>query len=265
MIDTISGPDFACPICKGRLEMQGEGLRCAPCELAIPEVEGILDFTVLPEGAGSRREPALKRAYAAFFNLIAPIYESWGWYQLTLNLSGARESSIASIARFVGETLEGTTGAILDVACGPATYGRRIAAPSRPVVGVDLSPGMLRQGRAFLEREGISNVRLARARVERLPFSAGVFDGAICAGSLHLFPDPAQALGEIARTLKDGAPIAIQTFLLSKKESSVIKDRIGYHSYEELELRRSLAAAGFEALEASIVGTVLMMRAKKKQ
>ena len=255
---------YMCTICKGELQPSGEELRCAACDLSFQSKGGLFDFTALPADASVIKESSLKRAYSAFFNLIAPIYESWIWYQLTLNLSGAGDSSIASIARFVGEALGNTSGSILDVACGTATYGRRIASSSRRIYGVDLSSGMLRRGSAFLAREGIDNVSLARATVERLPFGDAAFDGAICCGSLHLFPDPLIALREIARTLKAKAPLALQTFQTGRKDgANTLNDKIGYHKYEAEELRGRLEAAGFGEIGIKEVGTVLLAKARK--
>jgi ubiquinone/menaquinone biosynthesis C-methylase UbiE len=139
-------------------------------------------------------------------DFLAPIYESRLWYQLLLNLSGAGSSSLDSIASFHTTTLADVTGSVLDVACGTATYSRRIASPSRDVCGIDISMGMLRKGMAYVARDGIPGVYLARARVEELPFENAVFDGVICSGSPHLFPDTVLALREIARTMKAGAP-----------------------------------------------------------
>ena len=69
---------------------------------------------------------------------LAPIYEGNLWHSFILKtLASARSSSLDSIFSFVSNTLEGITGTVLDVACGPATYGRRIASHNRNVYGVD--------------------------------------------------------------------------------------------------------------------------------
>lgn len=254
--------EYVCPACKGKLRGEGGKLVCPLCSLDFPDERGIPDFAKAFEG--QERPTLMKRAYGAFFDFIAPIYESWAWYQLTLNLSGARESSIESIARFVAEVLDGVEGAILDIACGPATYGRRIVSPQRHVYGIDLSPGMLKQGAAFVAREGRVGVSLSRSRAERLPFPASSFDAAICCGSFHLFPDPAGALREIGRAMKDGAPFVLQTFLTGGKEGKGdARDKIGYHAYEENELGDRLAAGGFEEVRIDRVGTVLLARSRK--
>ena len=125
---------------------------------------------------------------------LAPVYEGALWQSFILNMAGGRNSSLQSIAHFIAKTLEGVTGSVLDVACGPATYGRRMTSPDRSVYGIDFSMGTLQQGMKNIARDGIANIHLARTRVEELPFEDAVFDGAICGGSLHLFPDTALAL-----------------------------------------------------------------------
>jgi len=148
------------------------------------------------------------------------------------------------------------------VACGTATYGRRVATPERTVWGIDLSTGMLRQGLRYLVKDHITNVYLARANVMRVPFPPGVFDGIICAGSLHLFPNPVAALKEVRQTLKPGAPLALQTFLPQpEKKKPSIKQRTGFHEFQPDELLACLAEAGFGDCNPTIRGTVIMVAA----
>ena len=190
---------YVCPECKNPLHNNGMAINCDYCNFTFPDNEGLIDFTSKSLTKDASQNSLIRRAYGKFFDILAPIYESPAWYQLTLNLSGAKGNSIQSIADFVIKILNGVSGSILDVACGTATYGRRIILPNRSVYGIDLSIGMLRQGARFLAKAAISNVHLSRANVIKLPFANGVFDGAVCAGSIHLFPDPCIALLEISR------------------------------------------------------------------
>ena len=254
---------YVCPACKKHVRRLAQGMCCDWCGQAFPNMGGAPDFTVGQGLVEDTQSSLIRRAYGRFFDLIAPIYESPAWYQLTLNLSGARGNSIRSIAEFLQTSLAGVTGTILDVACGPATYSRRIALPTREVYGIDLSVGMIRQGLRYLKKASLSNVHLARANVLHLPFEAAVFDGAICAGSIHLFPDLAVALREIKRTMKVGAPLAVQTFVpASSKGKPSIKQKTGFHEYQPQELIEQLSNAGFGELTACLNGTVLLARAK---
>ena len=134
---------------------------------------------------------------------MARIYETKLWYPVVLKVYGGFHSlSFAQLIAKVTEKMQTTEGRVLDVACGPGTYGRRIASPSREVFGIDVSMGMLRQGAIYIANENNPHMHFARARVEALPFADRLFDAALCCGSLHLFADTVIALREIARVLQ---------------------------------------------------------------
>jgi SAM-dependent methyltransferase len=251
---------FACPTCKRPLRSGDHVLCCDACNRTYPIVGGIPDFLSQTSLASSTAR------IARAMDFFAPIYESRLLAAVLLNLSGVRGSAqfIDRIARLHAESLQGITGAVLDVACGPATYTRRLASPSRSVYGIDISMGVLQQGTAYVAREGITGVRLARARVEELPFADTVFDGAVCSGALHLFPDTVRSLREIARTLKPGAPLSVQTFIAGTTIiNRLLQNRSWLHSFKLDELPPYLTEAGFEAFQPEVDGIVLTFRARK--
>jgi SAM-dependent methyltransferase len=257
-ITPIKPISFACPKCKRPLHSGENALQCSECNRTYPIEDGIPDFI----SGDSSLAPVSSMAKKV--DLMAPIYESRLWYQLALRLGGAISSSVGSIARFHSETLEGITGSVLDVACGPATYGRRIASPSRSVYGIDISMGMLRQGMTYIVRDHVPGVHLARSRVEELPFEDAVFDGAICSGSLHLFPDTVLSLREIERTMKTGAPLSVQTFIAGKAViNRLLKPFQKVRSFELLELQKYLTEAGFEGFRSKLDGVVLTFSTRK--
>jgi SAM-dependent methyltransferase len=251
---------FACPKCKRPLRPGDSALHCSECDRNYPILDGIPDFLsedLLVSTAPNYRD--IKR-----MEFLAPIYEGRLWHSFILNMAGGRNSSIQGIASFISKTLEGVTGTILDMACGPATYGRRIASPSRNVFCMDFSMGTLRQGLINIARDGVSGIRLGRASVEQLPFESAVFDGAICGGALHLFPDTALALREIGRTMKAGAPLAVTTFVAGNSLlSRLIKRRKNMHVFELPRLQQYLAEAGFEGFESELDGAFIMFRTRK--
>jgi ubiquinone/menaquinone biosynthesis C-methylase UbiE len=117
---------------------------------------------------------------------------------------------------------------------------------------------------AYVARDNIPGVHLARARVEELPFEDAVFDGGICSGSLHLFPDTVLSLREIARTLKPGAPLSVQTFISGKTViNRLLQKRSWLHTFKLDELQQYLAEAGFEEFQPELEGIVLTFRARK--
>ena len=255
---SIKPISFACPKCKRPLLTGENALRCSECNRTYPVIDNIPDFVL--DGL-----PAIVEQ-SKFFDVLAHIYESWFWQSFFLLLNSAGRSSLRSIASFISGTLNGVTGNVLDVACGPATYGRRIASPFRNDYGIDVSMGMLRQGMTYVARDGIPGVHLARSRVEELPFEDDVFDGAICGGSLHLFPDTALALREIARTLKAGAPLAVTTFVVGNSLAArLVKQGKNkkMHAFKLPELQQYLSEAGFEGFALKQDGTFITFSTHK--
>jgi SAM-dependent methyltransferase len=259
----ITPLSFACPKCKRPLRSGANTLHCDECNRTYSILAGIPDFLL----GDARASLAPVRRMAKGVDFLAPIYESRLWYQLLLNLAGAGSSSLQSIANFHSKTLEGISGSILDVACGPVTYGRRIASSTRVVYGIDISMGMLRRGMTYAARDGVAGIHLARASVNELPFEEAVFDGAICSGSLHLFPDTMQALREIVRTMKAGAPLSVQTFVAGGQSRlmRLLGRRRNVHAFELPELERYLTEAGFERFVPKLDGILLTFSACKAE
>jgi SAM-dependent methyltransferase len=252
---------FACPKCKRPLRSADNALYCTECNRTYPIAGGIPDF--LSQGSLA---PATLRI-ARVMDIVAPIYESWLFASVLLKLSGIHSSGsrfFDGVASFHSESLKDITGAVLDVACGPATYSRRIASASRNVYAIDVSMGVLLQGMTFVARDGVQGVHLARARVEELPFENAVFDGSVCSGSLHLFPDTVLSLREIARTMKPGAPLSVQTFVAGNTViNRFMQKRSWLHTFQLVELQQYLTAAGFEEFRPELDGIVLTFSARK--
>ncbi|MGB8386897.1 methyltransferase domain-containing protein [Mycobacterium sp.] len=269
----IKQVSFACPKCKHSLGSVNNGLYCNMCDRTYPVLRNIPDFLSGDSEAGNAPVfggisglTTLNRM-ARRMDRFAHFYESKFFVSALLKLSGIRSDSshfMDGIASFHAKTLEGITGAVLDVACGPATYSRRTATPLRNIYGIDISMGMLRQGMTYAERDRVTGVYLARARVEELPFEDAVFAGVICSGSLHLFPDPVLALREIARTMKSGAPLSVQTFVAGKTLiNRFLQGHSWVHTFELDGLRQDLIQAGFEEFRPEVDGIVLTFGARK--
>jgi ubiquinone/menaquinone biosynthesis C-methylase UbiE len=90
---------------------------------------------------------------------------------------------------------------ILDLACGPGTMSRRLAAlvaPQGEVVGVDLAPGMIDLARS----SNIANARFEIMDIEQLSFGDGSFDAAICGHGFQFASDLPRAMTEARRVLR---------------------------------------------------------------
>ena len=259
---------YACPLCKRLLRQEEGALRCSTCSHAYPIREGIPDFIL--EELSRSADPVLRRM--RFIDRMARIYETRLWYPVVLNLYGGFHSpSLAQMISIVSQKVQSTNGRVLDIACGPGTYGRRIASPSKEVFGIDVSMGMLRQGAAYVAEEGTRNVHFARARVEALPFEDGLFDAALCCGSLHLFADTVIALREMARVMKPAAVLSVFTFgagrggvLKFRRVREWSRRNVGLHAFDLSEMEQYLTASGFEDFQPEMSGSILTFSARKQ-
>ncbi|HYA23473.1 MAG TPA: methyltransferase domain-containing protein [Terriglobales bacterium] len=263
---------YACPACKQDLEPVHNGLSCHVCAKTYPILNGIPDFLLgnLEESSNRSLRVVGKKDSRPLLNFLASAYESCV-YPLVCNLYGGWHStSLKQLAHDVADIVGSRDGVILDAACGPGTYGRRIASASRTVLGVDICMSMMRRGVHYVERGHIPNVHFARATVEALPFRAGLFDAAICAGSLNHFSDVLLVLREINRTMKVGAPLAVMCFALINSgliKYKSIRDRAekgGGHIYSVAALERYVIDAGFEDFRPHTYGSVLVFSAHKR-
>lgn len=96
---------------------------------------------------------------------------------------------------------------ILDVASGAGNDARALAGAGARVVGVEPSSRMLGLARLCEEKQPASapRARFVQAWGDVLPFADGVFDAALCKGSLDHFDRPGEAIAEMARvTRSDG-------------------------------------------------------------
>lgn len=101
---------------------------------------------------------------------------------------------------------------VLDVACGTGLVSFRAAelvGTTGAVVGTDISQGMIDAARATAADRGIDHASFERGDAERLPFTDGIFDAALCGLGLMYVPDPESALGEMRRLLKPGGRVAV--------------------------------------------------------
>jgi SAM-dependent methyltransferase len=96
---------------------------------------------------------------------------------------------------------------VLDVACGGGTSFSRGAPATRGLlVGVDLSPVMLRYAGDRRRALGLDGrVAFVRANALSLPFRAGSAARALSFNGLQLVQDPGAVLGEVRRALRPGS------------------------------------------------------------
>jgi SAM-dependent methyltransferase len=175
-------------------------------------------------------------------------------------------------ARLLVDRLEIAAGeAVLDVACGPGSVTRivaaRVSATGR-VTGCDLSEPMLALARSKLAVAGHAAIDYHQAPADRLPVPDASYDAVTCQQGLQFFPDRPAALQEMRRVLRPGGRVGIVVWtpIENSPPFEALADGVEEIAGEELaqryrngpfgltdpgKLRRLLAGAGFDAVHIS--------------
>jgi demethylmenaquinone methyltransferase/2-methoxy-6-polyprenyl-1,4-benzoquinol methylase len=103
---------------------------------------------------------------------------------------------------------------VLDVATGPAGVALELAdRTDANIVGIDLSPDMLAQGRRHVAAAGRDGrIGLVLGQAEHLPFPDASFDAVTFTYLLRYVADPAATIVELARVVKAGGSMASLEF-----------------------------------------------------
>ena len=99
---------------------------------------------------------------------------------------------------------------VLDVACGTGVAARAAAdrtGGSGSVVGLDLNPAMLEVAARIRP-----DLQWREGDVSELPFESESFDAVLCQSAVFFFPDVDRAFAEMARVVRPGGMVAIQTY-----------------------------------------------------
>lgn len=104
-------------------------------------------------------------------------------------------------------------GKLLDVATGTADLAIMGAAIAQHVTGVDISQGMLDQGRVKVEKAALNNhIDLVRADAAELPFPDAAFDAVTVAFGARNFEVLENGIRGMARVLKPGGRLLVLEF-----------------------------------------------------
>ncbi len=107
---------------------------------------------------------------------------------------------------------------VLDVACGAGHACEQAAPHVRQVVGIDLTPALLRSGAERLRDAGLRNVLLQQGDATSLPFVAASFDLVVCRSSVHHIPHPETAVAEMARVCRPGGRVVVSDMTAPEDE-----------------------------------------------
>jgi ubiquinone/menaquinone biosynthesis C-methylase UbiE len=102
---------------------------------------------------------------------------------------------------------------VLDVACGAGHAAEQAAPLVRQVVGIDITPALLRLGSERVRAAGLDNVLFQEGDANALPFLDDSFDVVVCRSSLHHFPDPRRAVAEMARVCRPDGRVVVSDMI----------------------------------------------------
>ena len=94
---------------------------------------------------------------------------------------------------------------VLDVGAGAGALAIALGPLVRHVVGVDIVPELLAEGR----KRAPANVELVEADATALPYERGSFDLVCTARTLHHLPRPEVVLAEMSRVLRPGGTMLV--------------------------------------------------------
>jgi len=154
---------------------------------------------------------------------------------------------------------------VVDVGCGTGWFLRELvgAHPGIRGVGVDLSPGMVREAQRCATQEGCSSLRFIQADWEEQEVEARVgryldrpADVVACTSAFHYFADPLAALQRMRRLLAPGGRVFIieramdgsaLTKIWDLLHRYVVRDGVEFHDSQRLI--EMMETAGFSQVE----------------
>jgi SAM-dependent methyltransferase len=247
---------FRCPRCGGRLRLVESRLECARRH-RFPEVEGVFDL--------------LGTTAAGGFDFFATPY---GW----LYDSGVKSRGLAGVAArllwgaAIGEMYDMMDAGVrcepgqvvLDVPCGGAPSLRTAAGRMRGTyVGIDLSLPMLTRAAAVRREENLDGVVLIRGDVTDLPLEDATVDRVLCFNGLHVLPDKAAALEQMARVLRPGGECWGTAVVGGPMTRPWIRGALFFHPGDAAEIKATAKASGFATWRQHQSGAVLFFRGRR--
>jgi arsenite methyltransferase len=146
------------------------------------------------------------------------------------NVPDASVASFAGVANphSLGRIEEGAT--VLDLGCGAGTdllIAAQMVGPSGHLIGVDMTPAMLRVAAASAREMGLADrVELHESLIETLPLPDAEVDIVISNGVIDLVPDKEAVFDEIDRVLKPGGRVQFADVCIHNEVSEDARKRI---------------------------------------
>jgi 2-polyprenyl-3-methyl-5-hydroxy-6-metoxy-1,4-benzoquinol methylase len=118
---------------------------------------------------------------------------------------------------------------LLDIGCGTgvdALVASKVVGPSGKVMGIDITPEMIRRAEVNKKEIGAENVVFQLNRVQDLTGIEASFDVVISNGALNLIPEKEEVIAAVFRLLKPGGWLLVADQFLVGPASNDLKARI---------------------------------------
>jgi SAM-dependent methyltransferase len=133
---------------------------------------------------------------------------------------------------------------ILEIACGTGRFTTMLARRGADIVGLDISPAMLQEGRKKAHAADVADhLEFMRGDAARLPFPDDHFETVVAMRFFHLADTPASFLAEMRRVARD--QVVFDTFRrFSTRSIYNWLLPMGSRLYSRVEVERLLNGAG---------------------
>ena len=136
-------------------------------------------------------------------------------------------------------------GRLLDIGTGTGRMIELLGPKAMQAIGVDKSSEMLRLARVKLEAAGIPS-SLRQADMYALPLADGSADSVVIHQVLHYAQNPAAALAEAARVLRQGGRLLVVDFAAHQREDLRLRDAHLRLGFSDEAMHGWFRAAGLE-------------------
>ena len=177
---------------------------------------------------------AARRArQAAYFETAAA-----GWDLTRAEMIGHRTDLLALLALLDPATVIG------DLGCGTGHVAEALAPCVARVIAVDESEAMLSAAQARLGSNPAIDFRVGS--LEQLPIAGGELDAAVMMLVAHYLADPAAAITEAARALRDGGRFVLVDLLPHGRTELSVQMEHRWQGFDREQVLQWFSGAGFE-------------------
>ncbi len=155
---------------------------------------------------------------------------------------------------------------VLEVGCGTGIIAAGVAPHAREVIGVDLSPEMIRLAQKKARERNLQNLRFEVGDAYDLPFEADSFDLVLLTNLLHVVKEPDRVLTEAERLLKPGGilvsvtdcytepvPVGMRLKLAAQRLLKVLGVVKYMHYYRKVEVKDLITRHGFHIQREAVL------------